>query len=222
LAGKNGRPAASSRRKALQGLLIVTFVIMLALPVVLVAVSGTATQAPWFTAMRLLGLEAYTLIFVNIVTGALAWRFYRLFKPRPFQRFHITCGALGFLLAVAHGTIVLVEHHYRGHSAIWVVGPFALALLAVTVYVALDRKRLPGVWRRIHQINYLIFTAVFIKAMVVGSDLTGSLGYMIAMKALFILYAVVAALATAERVRMYEAAARKKHERASAAAVGRT
>jgi DMSO/TMAO reductase YedYZ heme-binding membrane subunit len=222
LAGKSGKPVASSRRKALQGLLIVTFVVMLALPVVLVAVSGTATQAPWFTAMRLLGLEAFTLIFVNIVTGALARRFYRLFKPRPFQRFHITCGALGFLMALAHGAIVIVERYNRAYNAIWVVGPVALALLAVTIYVALDRKRLPRVWRRIHQINYLIFTAVFIKAMVIGSDLTGGLGYMIAMKGLFILYAVVAALATAERVRTYEAAARKMRERASAATGGNT
>jgi DMSO/TMAO reductase YedYZ heme-binding membrane subunit len=206
----------------LQGLFIITFVIMLALPVVLVAVSGTATQAPWFTAMRLLGLEAFTLIFVNIVTGALARRFYRLYKARPFQRFHITCGALGFGMALAHGTIVLVEHHYRGHNAIWVVGPVALAMLAVTIFVALDRKRLPKVWRRIHQINYVIFIAVFIKAIAIGSDLTGSSGYMLALKILFIVYAVVAALATAERVRIYEVEARKKRERASASAGGQT
>lgn len=219
--GTNSKPGTTSGRKALQGLFIITFIVMLALPVVLVVVSGTTARAP-ITALRILGLEAFTLIFVNIVTGALSQRFYRLFKPRPFQRFHITCGALGFLTALAHGTIVIVEQYYKGFKVIWVVGPVALALLAVTIFVALDRKRLHNVWRRIHQINYVIFTAVFIKAMVIGSDLTGNMGYMIALKALFILYAVVAALATAERVRTYEVAAREKRERASAPAGGGT
>ena len=220
LAVTNSKPSSTGRKKALQGLFIITFVVMLALPVVLVAVWGTTTKAP-VTAMRLLGLEAFTLIFVNIVTGALARRFYRLFKARPFQRFHIACGVLGFGMALAHGIIVIVEQYYKGYNAIWVVGPAALALLAVTVFIALDRKRLPRVWRRIHQINYVIFIAVFIKAMVIGSDLTGNMGYVIAMKALFILYAVVAALATADRVRTYEVEARKKRERASASAGGR-
>jgi hypothetical protein len=213
-------PGAAASRKALKALLIAVFIIMLALPPILLAVSGTATQAPWFTALRILALEAFTLIFVNIFTGALARHFYGLFEPRPFQRFHIACGVLGFLMALAHGVIVIVQHHYRGHNAIWVVGPVALGLLAVTIFVALDRTRLPGVWRRIHQVNYVIFAAVFIKAMVTGSDLTSSGGYVTAMKALFVLYALIATLATVERIRIYGIDARRKRERASAAASG--
>jgi DMSO/TMAO reductase YedYZ heme-binding membrane subunit len=139
-----------------------------------------------------------------------------LFKPRHFQRFHIACGALGFLMALAHGAIVIAKQYFRGYNAIWVVGPVALGLLAITIFVALDRERLPHIWRRIHQINYLIFTAVFIKAIVIGFDLTKGKTYAIILnKVVFIAYAVLAALATAPRIWNHEVMAKRKRERAS-------
>jgi DMSO/TMAO reductase YedYZ heme-binding membrane subunit len=41
--------------------------------------------------------------------------------------------------------------------------------MIVTMAVAANRKRLPQLWRRIHQLNYLIFAAVYIKAMLIGT-----------------------------------------------------
>ncbi len=209
------RADGGGRRRALRVLLITTFMAMVLLPLIMVSVSGGATQVPLFTAMRILGLEAFTLIFVNIVTGALSRWFYRLFKPRPLQRFHIACGAVGFLMALAHGAIVVAKRYWSGHNAIWVLGPITLVLLAVTIFVALDRKRLPHIWRRIHQINYLIFTAVFVKAIVIGSDLTSGKAYAVVLKVVFIVYVFIAALATAARIWNYEVSAKKKRKRAS-------
>ena len=210
------RSDSDGRRRAFRVLLVTAFVVMVLLPPVMVSISGSATQAPLFIASRILGLEALTLIFVNIVTGALSRWFYRLFKPRHFQRFHIACGALGFLMALAHGAIVIAKQYFRGYNAIWVVGPVALGLLAITIFVALDRKRLPDIWRRIHQINYLIFTAVFIKAIVIGFDLTKGKTYAVILKTVFIVYVVVAALATAARIWNYEVTTKRKRERDSA------
>jgi DMSO/TMAO reductase YedYZ heme-binding membrane subunit len=141
---------------------------MVALPAVVVAVSGGAGF--WlFTATRLLGLEAFTLIFVNIVTGA-----------------------AGFLMALAHGVIVLAKIYFKGYNAVWVIGPATTALLAVTVFAAMDRKRLPRVWRGVHQINYLIFLAVFIKAVAIGSDVSAPHGYATTLKVVFSIYLALA------------------------------
>lgn len=89
-------------------------------------------------------------------------------------------------------------------------------LLAVTVFAALDRKRLPRVWRRIHQINYLIFLAVFMKAVAIGSDVSAPLGYATTLKVLFSIYLAVAAVATALRIWQYDKAKRKKRAKNAA------
>jgi hypothetical protein len=205
----------------LQALLVVTFIAMLALPAVMVAVSGSATKVPLSTALRILGLEAFTLLFVNIVTGAQSRFFYKLFKARPMYRFHLVTGVTGFLMALAHGVIVLAKSYFRGYSAIWVIGPVTLALLLLTIFAALDKKRLPLVWRRIHQINYLIFLAVFIKAVVIGSDVSVPLGYARTMKVLFIIYLVVAAVAIVLRIWQYKGAAKKSRAKAVDGPAGR-
>jgi Kef-type K+ transport system membrane component KefB len=214
LAGSVPGDHSDWRVRAFRALLITAFAAMVLLPPVIVSISGSASEVPLFTALRILGLEAFTLIFVNIVTGALSRWFYRLFKPRNFQRFHIACGSLGFLMALAHGIIVVWKRYWSGYNAIWVVGPVALVLLAVTVFVALDRKRLKHVWRRIHQINYLIFMGVFAKTVVIGTDLATGRTYSLVLKTVFIIYAVVATLATVVRIWSYEVQARKKRTRA--------
>jgi DMSO/TMAO reductase YedYZ heme-binding membrane subunit len=181
----------------------------------MVSISGGAATVPLFTAVRILGLEAFTLIFVNIVTGAQSRWFYQLFKPRSFRRFHIVCGVLGFLLALAHGVIVLAKRYWSGYNAIWVIGPVALAMLAITIFAGLDRKRLPRIWRRIHQINYLIFVAVFAKAVVIGTDLVSGGAHADALKVVFIVYVVVAALAVAARIWKYEVTTGKRRQKAT-------
>ena len=135
---------------------------------------------------------------------------YGLFKPIRAYRFHIACGAAGFMLALVHGVIVLSERYFRGFSSLWVIGPVVLGMLAVTVFAALDKKRLPRIWRRIHQINYVLFVAIFIKALLIGTDIKSPLGYAVALKVLFIAYVVVAALATAFRISRGEAERRAR------------
>jgi hypothetical protein len=156
---------------------------------------------------------AFTLIFLSIVTGAVRTPMYMVFNPRRAYVFHIATGVLGFSLAVAHGTIILVTKHWQGYKAFWIIGPVALGLLVLTIYAALDKKRLPRIWRRIHQINYLIFVAVFVKAVLIGSDLVTADTTSYVMKTLMILYMVIATAATAYRVMDYEKMAARRRRR---------
>jgi hypothetical protein len=214
---QEGGKGRHTRKKGLKGILIASFVAALAFPlIVLFAWAGASLS--YFTFMRLLGLEAFTLIFVNIVTGATSRYLYRLFKAKRVYRFHLATGVAGFLLALFHGVIVLVEGYFRNYSALWIIGPVALILLACTAYAALDKKRLPRIWRRIHQVNYLIFAGLLVKVLLIGSDVSVPLAYATALKAVFIVYGAAAAVATALRIWQYEDAARKKRARQAAGA----
>lgn len=202
-------------RSALRLLLPVTFCAMLALPLALVLTWGRGGPA-YATVLRIFALEAFTLIFVSIVTGSQTRLLYRLFKPKRAYRFHIDCGAAGFTLALAHGVIVLSERFFGGFSSLWVIGPVVLGCLMVTIFAALDKRRLVRIWRRIHQINYVLFVAILVKALAIGTDLKGPLAYTVVLRAIFIVYAVVAAAATAGRVWQHEVDERRRQARATA------
>ena len=175
----------------------------LAAPILVVGLSPGGFSNVSFSALRVLALLAFTLIFLSILTGAMRPEFYMVYKPTRVYWFHIATGALGFCLAIAHGVIVLVTRHYVGHSGVWIIGPIALGLLAVTIWAAIDKRRLAHIWRVIHQINYVIFVGIFIKAVMIGSDVVTVDTTSEIMKSLLILYVVIAAGALAVRMRDY-------------------
>ena len=180
-------------------------------PFLLVLFSNVKMQDGWTATMRIEGLLAYTLIFMNLVTGPMSRWFYQLFKPKSVQYFHIATGATGFSLALMHGVIVFVMAHYRDHPATWLIGPITLGLLIVTMGVAANRKRLPQLWRRVHQLNYVIFAAVFVKALLIGTTVTSGSTTGAATAAVMSLEMLLVILATSMRVRTYlEARARKR------------
>lgn len=172
----------------------------LAAPLLVVGLSAGHFGGGKVAAIRLLGLYAFTFAFFNIMTGALAPRFYMVFNPPREYLFHIVSGSLALAIAAAHGITVLATTFYRGYSAFWVIGPLALGLLLLTVVTALEKNRLAHVWRAVHILNYLIFVAIFIKAMAIGTDVSAATGGAYAMKSIMILYVVLAAAATAIRL----------------------
>jgi hypothetical protein len=191
---------------------------MLAAPPVILGASPAGWSGLSSSALRIMALYAFTFIFMNIVTGALAPYFYAVFNARVQYRIHLTTGVLGFSLALGHGLIVLTQRYYRGFSAVWILGPVSLGLMAITIWVALDRSRLKAVWRPIHQINYLIFVAVFVKAVLIGTDFKTPGGARLALTILFSAYVGIAALAVMARLRRYQlqAAGRRKAREAGA------
>ena len=207
-------------RRPIRVVLVLLAAAMLALPPIVLSLTpgGWANWISWTT--RLFGLYAFTLIFMNIVIGAMAPYFYAIFGARGEYRIHVSTGVLGFLFALAHGLIVITQRYYRGYNAAWLIGPVALILLVITIWVALDRVRLKRVWRIIHQINYVIFVGVFIKAVLIGTDLKGTSGAQQALMVIFSVYVAIAALAVIARVRRYRlvAARRRKAKAAKQAA----
>jgi hypothetical protein len=127
-------------KKPIQAIVFVLVLGTLAAPPLLVAFSHVKMQDTWTAVMRIAGLLAYTLIFMNLVTGPASRWFYVLFKPKRVQLSHIATGATGFSLAVLHGVIVFVMAHYRDHPATWLIGPITLGLMIVTMSVAVNRS----------------------------------------------------------------------------------
>jgi DMSO/TMAO reductase YedYZ heme-binding membrane subunit len=136
-----------------------------------VGLSGSASADALWAALRLVALEAFTLVFCNIATGAFRPLLNRVFKGRGLQSYHTVTGATGFGLAVAHGIMVLIfgTSGYRV-APLW-VGPAVLAVLAAVIATALARRRLRSAWRWIHRLNYLVFTAILVHGTMLGSDL---------------------------------------------------
>jgi len=200
-----------AHKKPARAALLVFTACALVAPFLLVLFSNVKMQDGWTATMRIEGLLAYTLIFMNLVTGPMSRWFYQLFKPKSVQYFHIATGATGFSLALMHGVIVFVMAHYRDHPATWLIGPITLGLLIVTMGVAANRKRLPQLWRRVHQLNYVIFAAVFVKALLIGTTVTSGSTTGAATAAVMSLEMLLVILATSMRVRTYlEARARRR------------
>ncbi len=158
------------RRRTLQVALGFVWLVLLVLPAVAVATSGTATVDPLWTALRLAALEGLTLIFVNIVIGSYRPLLHRAVKPRVVHRLHVATGSTGFALVVAHG-IMLVVFGVAGYSGgpFW-LGPVMLVVLAAAILSALGRRRLRRSWRWIHRLNYAVFAAALVHSFALGRD----------------------------------------------------
>lgn len=195
--GNTGEGSRLIRLRVAQALVISAALAALAVPPVVLATSGTATLSAPGSALRLLAMLAFTLIFMQIMTGSLRRPFSRLFPPLRVHRVHIATGITGFALALTHGILVISFGFISGRSGAWIIGPVALVLLVVTITTAVERRHLARAWRRIHQVNYVIFAAAFVHAMFLGTDL---LGNALAVKVVFSVYMVTAAIGTAYRL----------------------
>lgn len=162
---------AGRRRAAAQVGLMALSLGVIAIPPLAVGLSGSASADALWAALRLVGLEAFSLIFCNIVIGAFRPLLTRVFKSLALQRCHTSTGVAGFGLAIAHG-IMVVTFGISGYrvAPLW-MGPTVLVVLAVVIATAMARHRLRRAWRWIHRLNYLVFAAILIHALLLGSDL---------------------------------------------------
>ncbi|MDY6794945.1 MAG: hypothetical protein SWK76_06660 [Actinomycetota bacterium] len=184
---KNSRTARDARAP-LRALLSALSIGTLAVPPFIIISSGTSTANPTWTALRLAALLAFTLIFLNIVTGAFRPSLNRVFRARALQRVHVAIGLTGFSLALAHGILAAIYGLAGFNPVVVAVGPAVLVLLAATILTALTRHRLRRTWRWVHRLNYVIFAAVFIHALILGYDLRDSL----LLRVFFVIYVILA------------------------------
>ena len=194
MAGK--APFAGKTRSALQIAAIALALGILAIPPVVVATSGTATISATWTALRMAGLFAFSLIFMNIVTGSFRPILNRIFKPRNLQQAHMATDLVAFCLALSHGILVVIFGLAGYNKGVVVIGPIVLVLLAVIIVTAIMRRRLWHFWRWIHRLNYLIFAAVLVHGLILGYDLKNEFF----LKVCFVIYAVVVAAGLVYRI----------------------
>jgi hypothetical protein len=190
------KPFTGALRVLLEGLVVVVGLGLLAVPPIVLAVSGSNwTEALWST-LRLAALEAFTLVFIDIVTGSFRPFFVRVYKGRLVQRAHMIIALTGFSVGIAHGVMAFL-YGVSGYAraAAW-IGPIVLLVLVIVIVTALSRRRLRRSWRWVHRLNYAIFAAVMTHGLILGYDLRNETF----LKVWFGLYAAVVAAGLAYRV----------------------
>jgi len=192
-------------RTILQVLLVATGLVALVIPPAALLVSGAVSSDALWNGLRFVALEAFTLVFIDIVIGAFRPFTARVFKGRTVQRAHVAIALLGFALGLSHG-IMAFAFGIAGYAtaAVW-VGPAVLVTLVVVILTALTRKRLRRSWRWIHRLNYLIFAAVLVHGLILGYDLRNEMF----LKVWFALYAAVVAVGFVYRMTLLGRAADK-------------
>ncbi len=215
-------------KRAERALLTLLFLGALSLPFAIVF-GGRFNINGVSIAVRLLALSAFTLIFVQIITGAMMKPLRQIFRAKHIWFFHRYVGEAAFLLVLGHAIIVLAVGTFhagglvvrflglwRGydalHRAALILGPVNLALITLTVATALLMRALRKYWHTIHYLNYLIFAIVIFHGLLLGTD-TGA-SWLV--KSLFIVYGVLAAAALAWRAvygpRRHAGSAKRKPE----------
>jgi hypothetical protein len=165
------KPLVGIRRTLFQVLLVAAGLVVLAIPPITLLVSGDVSTDALWTWLRFVALEAFTLVFIDIVIGAFRPSTVRVFKGRAVQRTHVAVALLGFALGLSHG-IMAFAFGIAGYAtaAVW-VGPAVLVTLVAVIITALARKRFRRSWRWIHRLNYFIFAAVLVHGLTLGYDL---------------------------------------------------
>jgi predicted ferric reductase len=186
----------------------------LAVPPLVVSSSGTVSINGNWAALRLMALYAFTLLFMNVVTGAARPLFNRVFPARKVFVFHNFTGLAALLVALGHGILVLVRGLTGYQGAFVALGPIALVLLAVTVSAALARKQLKRLWRPLHRLNYALFVIVLVHAWFLGFDLKYA-SDKTAMRVVVLIYAGIAAAALIYRIDQLVRASRTRRARAA-------
>lgn len=135
---------------------------------------------------RLIGLTAFYLIFVQIITGSFGSYFAKIFGPR-FRKFHPTSGVVVLVLVILHPLIfrliqslndnlkvidIFLPNFTTSNSTLISIGQIAFYLLLLTAFVAIFRrnKLIARFWFRIHILNFLVFFLLFYHSYKIGTD----------------------------------------------------
>ncbi|MBC7230628.1 MAG: hypothetical protein H5T74_09605 [Actinobacteria bacterium] len=155
-------------RMAAQSMLVLAAAATLTVPPLAVALSGTGRVSFTWTTLRLLGLYAITVLFLNVITGSLRPLLAKVFKPGLLFRLHNNTGLAGFAMAVAHMVLVITYGLWPGFQKL---GPVTLYAFTVTTVAILLRRYMKKWWRTVHRLNYAVFTVALVHAFQVGTDL---------------------------------------------------
>ena len=189
--------AEKTSHRAVQGALGIVFVALLAVPFIAMGLAGfTKSPASW-TSLRVIAMEAFTLLFVDVFIGAFRPLLTKVVKTRPLQRFHEGVATAVLVIALSHGLLAL-SLGIRGYAKPVLFGPLVLVLLIITVGTALNRRRIRRGWRWIHRLNYVLFALVVAHAYLIGNNLLSQTF----LRVIFLVYAGIATAGLAYRVNL--------------------
>lgn len=144
-------------------------------------------QIPYVLA-RLLALYALTLIWIQILLGALRPELERALGARHLVHLHTALGATTLVLLLGHASLFIAGVTIRSGAfpVAYLVPDFSqnyyarrLALGATALYLALlaglsaalrRRTWMRGIWRRLHALNYLVFALGAWHGLAIGSE----------------------------------------------------
>ena len=171
-------PRNAAARQVKRASAIVLVLLVLAAPFALInrgfSMLGMGTDETLHTLLRFCALMGISLLFLQILTGAFRPILSRLYKRGTVQAFHTSTGLLGLALIVCHFVLMIpsIGEHWAGlNHGFFVLGPIMLLVLVTTISTALALRRShPGVWSRLHVLNYMVFTVGLIHAMGIGTQ----------------------------------------------------
>jgi len=135
---------------------------------------GQGTDEALHTLLRFSALMGISLLFLQMVTGAFRPALRRVWSQRAFLRFHKGVGLAGLAFIVCHFAFLMPsigEHWATLNHGFFVLGPIMLFVLIVTISTALALRRLlPGVWTRLHVLNYLVLAVGIVHALGIGTQ----------------------------------------------------
>jgi len=161
---------------------------------------------------RIIGLFAFTLLFVQIILGAFMDKLTKKLGGWIFK-FHVVEGAAVYSLALLHPLFFMIFNHYIGIGwnpylvfinicllcdkpidYYYTLGRVSFWLLTIAVLAAKFRTATPWLkanWRKLHVINYAVFLIVGAHGFLIGQDFRAQPFYSYAIVAYAIVVGVV-------------------------------
>ncbi len=140
---------------------------------------------------RILGLMAFTMMFVQLIIGAYMEKWVQKFGPWVFK-FHIFQGILIYSIILLHPVFFMLANYFSGHKFdlffafidvcvlcskkidfYYNFGRIAFWLTSIAVFAGIFRAATPFMrvnWRKFHILNYAAFLIVGIHGFYLGTD----------------------------------------------------
>lgn len=164
---------------------ILLYVILLLIPGYTALQNGNAGGVTYFF-LRLTGLYAFILIFIQIMLGAFMNYWRSVFGPKILN-FHMREGILAYGLILAHPALFLLNAALAGvpdvlsllipgftnaYETYLSFGKIGFILLTIAIFAARFRNIgfLQRHWRKFHILNYVAFWFIFSHSLSLGSD----------------------------------------------------
>lgn len=121
----------------------------------------------------------YALVFLSfqIFLGAFMPELGRIFRLNIYLA-HVWLGGLVYFLIILHvllvflsGRLSLTFNLLPAERPAIILAVFAFLFLNLAILAAFARKKVGAVWQKIHWLNYLVFVLIFIKSIMIGSDI---------------------------------------------------